>query len=101
MELEKISADNDANKKKALTDVKTIEEKLAKQENLVSRIKRRNREEKHEKQYETTETNIKNCHTHQKKKEKTAKKPKSGNNRKQKRRKDVNNAIQPFFLNYL
>lgn len=36
MELEKTSADNDAKKKKALTDVKTIEEKLAKQENLVS-----------------------------------------------------------------
>lgn len=48
MELEKTSADNDSKKKKALTDVKTIEEKLAKQENLVSRIKRKTKRKKNE-----------------------------------------------------
>lgn len=36
MELEKSSAANDSKKKKALTDVKSIEEKLNKQESLVT-----------------------------------------------------------------
>lgn len=40
MELEKASADNDSKKKKALTDVKATEEKLAKQETLVTKKKK-------------------------------------------------------------
>lgn len=39
MELEKTSADNDSKKKKAITDVKATEEKLAKQEILVNKEK--------------------------------------------------------------
>lgn len=35
MELEKASTDNETKKKKALTDVKAVEEKLNKQESLV------------------------------------------------------------------
>lgn len=41
MELEKVSADNDSKKKKALNDVKTIEEKLAKQDSLVNKKKKK------------------------------------------------------------
>lgn len=37
MELEKTNTDNDSKKKKALTDVKAIEEKLAKHESLVKK----------------------------------------------------------------
>lgn len=67
MELEKTIADNDSKKKKALTDVKTIEEKLAKQENLVSRING-NQKKKHENQNKTTKkTNIKKKLPHKKK----------------------------------
>lgn len=39
MELEKTNTDNDSKKKKALTDVKAIEEKLAKHESLVKKNK--------------------------------------------------------------
>lgn len=39
MELEKTNTDNDSKKKKALTDVKAIEEKLAKHESLVNKQK--------------------------------------------------------------
>lgn len=39
MELEKTNTDNDSKKKKALTDVKAIEEKLAKHESLVKKTK--------------------------------------------------------------
>lgn len=43
MELEKASTDNESKKKKAITDVKAIEEKLSKQETLVWQQKQFNK----------------------------------------------------------